>query len=951
MLANYPNVLSGGYVGAGSTPSGIVAITAGGTGQTSANAAVNALLPLQTGQNGKNLQSDGTNTSWVASSGSGTVTSVSVTTGNGVSGTVATSSTTPAITLTLGAITPTTVNAITLSGSSTPMLAVTGASTVSGTNTGDQTITLTGDVTGSGTGSFVTTIAAGVIVDADINVSAAIADTKLATISSASKVSNSATTAASTNTASAIVARDASGNFTAGTITAALTGNVTGNVTGSSGSTTGNAATATALATARAINGVNFDGTAPITITAAGSTLSDTVTISKGGTGQVTANAAVNALLPSQTGASGKYLTSDGTSTSWVAAGGSGTVTSVSVTTSNGVSGTVATSTTTPAITLTLGAIVPTSVNSVVLSGSSTPTLAVTGGTSVSGSNTGDQTITLTGDVTGSGTGSFTTAIASGVIVNADINAAAAIVDTKLATISTALKVSNSATTAASINTALAIVSRDSFGDFSAGTVSASLAGNSSTATALATARAINGVNFDGTAAITVTAAGSTLTGSSLASGITTSSLTSFGASPALGTPASLVGTNITGTAAGLTAGNVTTNANLTGVITSVGNATSIASQTGTGSTFVVSTSPTITTPIIAQINDASANATLKLASIASAVNQVTIENSATGNAVHVTATGTDASIGLHLAGKGATGYVNVQDSTDSTKRIMFNAAGGTTATRTMVSSTQTVDRTLSLPDATDTLVGKATTDTLTNKSISFGSNTITATSAQLATAISDETGSGSLVFATSPTLVTPALGTPASGVATNLTGLPLTTGITGILPAANGGTGIANNAAMTVTGSGNFAYTRTLTAATNVTLPTTGTLATLAGTETLTGKTLTNPTVTNYVESVVAIGTVTTTNTISLTNGTVQTATLTASTACTFTMPTATAGKSFALYLKQAATTGNGTATFTSVKWTTTPVMTATAGKLDIFSFVADGTNWYGSYSQGYTY
>jgi len=52
----------------------------------------------------------------------------------------------------------------------------------------------------------------------------------------------------------------------------------------------------------------------------------------------------------------------------------------------------------------------------------------------------------------------------------------------------------------------------------------------------------------------------------------------------------------------------------------------------------------------------------------------------------------------------------------------------------------------------------------------------------------------------------------------------------------AQGGTGVANNAAMTVTGSGNFAYTRTLTAATNVTFPTTGTLATLGGVETFTG-------------------------------------------------------------------------------------------------------------------
>lgn len=121
---------------------------------------------------------------------------------------------------------------------------------------------------------------------------------------------------------------------------------------------------------------------------------------------------------------------------------------------------------------------------------------------------------------------------------------------------------------------------------------------------------------------------------------------------------------------------------------------------------------------------------------------------------------------------------------------------------------------------------------------------------------------------------------------------------------------------------------------------------------ETLTNKTLTNPTVNNYTEGVVAIGTVTSSHTLSLTNGTVQTATLTASTACTFTMPTATAGKSFILLLKQAATTGNGTATFTGVKFSggTAPTITATAGKMDILTFTADGTNWYGSFIQNFT-
>jgi hypothetical protein len=69
--------------------------------------------------------------------------------------------------------------------------------------------------------------------------------------------------ATNANTASTIVARDASGNFTAGTITAALSGNAT-----TSSSTTGNAATATTLQTARTINGTSFNGSANITITA-----------------------------------------------------------------------------------------------------------------------------------------------------------------------------------------------------------------------------------------------------------------------------------------------------------------------------------------------------------------------------------------------------------------------------------------------------------------------------------------------------------------------------------------------------------------------------------------------------------------------------------------------------------------------------------------------------------
>lgn len=110
---------------------------------------------------------------------------------------------------------------------------------------------------------------------------------------------------------------------------------------------------------------------------------------------------------------------------------------------------------------------------------------------------------------------------------------------------------------------------------------------------------------------------------------------------------------------------------------------------------------------------------------------------------------------------------------------------------------------------------------------------------------------------------------------------------------------------------------------------------------------TLTNTQINNYTEGVVAIGNSSTTQTLSLTNGTVQTVTLTAN--CTFTMPTVTAGKSFLLFLNTGA--GNLTATFTGVLFpsNTAPTITTTASRTDIITFVADGSTWYGSAVQNY--
>jgi hypothetical protein len=118
----------------------------------------------------------------------------------------------------------------------------------------------------------------------------------------------------------------------------------------------------------------------------------------------------------------------------------------------------------------------------------------------------------------------------------------------------------------------------------------------------------------------------------------------------------------------------------------------------------------------------------------------------------------------------------------------------------------------------------------------------------------------------------------------------------------------------------------------------------TLGNTNTLTSFTLVTPTINDgYIEEVVTANT-TTAYTISLVGGSFQILTLTGN--CTFTFPTATAGQSFMMFLKQDAT-GSRTVTWPAVvKWpsSTAPTITATASKGDKFVFTADGTNWLGS-------